>query len=103
MTLELLESKYLLLPNLGLIVNPEIVKDLDALRPSGLNEKELIRCLLQEIDDETIAANLSSVGNIALNIKGLKPIVKKNEKRKLDTSQFSVVDYIDAIDHVPQL
>lgn len=61
-------ASYIIIPELGIVVNTEISNDFSHIGPEPINESALIDNLRRELTDEEIEAKLSGLSNITFNI-----------------------------------
>jgi uncharacterized protein len=98
-------ASYQFLPQLGILVNSEIVGELSHLFPNPIEEKQIMANLKKELTDEEIEERISSIRNITFNIteqcnfrcgycvySGNYDVVRKHSSRKLslDTAKKAV-------------
>lgn len=61
-------SKYVLVKELGLLINSEVRSEFDNIKIRKINADQIIKALRRDIDDDSILYNLGSVISIALNV-----------------------------------
>ena len=68
MEIKTVNSAYILIPRLGILVNSELKNEFLHLIPGPLNEEKIIAGLRRELTNEEIEAHIISTNNILLNV-----------------------------------